>query len=102
MVAHASGQQDYSVDKAVWLNGYKSACFPKLEKESSACARKFCFTNGARPFNQNNLKLPIDNYNKSTGGNNINDDNDNNGNSYVLRVWHFAKSFMWIISCNPS
>lgn len=58
--------------------------FSKLEKDSPACARKFCFTNGARAFNQNNLKLPIDNYNKSTGGNNINDDNDNNGNSYVL------------------
>lgn len=53
---------------------------PKPKKDSSACARKFCFRNVAMPSNQNNLKLPIDNYSNSTGSNNIDDDDDNNDN----------------------
>lgn len=54
---------------------------PKPEKDSSACAKKFCFRNVATPPNQNNLKLPIDNYSDSTGSNNIDDDDDDDNDN---------------------
>ena len=37
-------------------------------------------------FNQNNLKLFIDNYNNSTGSNNIGEDNDIHNDSHLLRA----------------
>lgn len=49
--------------------------FPWPYRDGSACARKFCFTNTAVPFNQNNLKWIIDNCN-ITGSNRIGKIND--------------------------